>query len=87
MRPIVVRAAAGSRGRSAGSSTRSIRALVVGGGLGLERSYRAQVEAAMRAEIYDVDARALPMLPAVLHGDAPVIGAALAAVATGSLIG
>jgi hypothetical protein len=54
--------------------------VIVGGGLGLHDGYRAQVEAAMRPEIYDVDARALPMLPAVLHGDAPVIGAALATV-------
>jgi glucokinase len=58
-------------------------AVIVGGGLGLHDGYRAQVEAAMRAEIYDSDARSLPVLPAVLHGDAPVIGAALATVTIG----
>jgi glucokinase len=58
-------------------------AVIVGGGLGLHDGYRAQVEAAMRAEIYDPEARALPVLPAVLHGDAPVIGAALATVTIG----
>ena len=36
-----------------------------------------------RAEIYDSEARSLPVLPAVLHGDAPVIGAALATVTIG----
>ncbi len=55
-------------------------AVVIGGGLGLHDGYRAQVEAAMRPEIYDFEARELPLLPAVLHGDAPVIGAALATV-------
>ena len=34
----------------------------------------------MRAEIYDFEARELPVLPAALGADAPVIGAALAAV-------
>jgi predicted NBD/HSP70 family sugar kinase len=58
-------------------------AVVVGGGLGLHDGYRAQVEAAMRPEIYDFEARELPVLRAVLHSDAPVIGAALAAVTIG----
>jgi glucokinase len=55
-------------------------AVVVGGGLGLEDSYRTRVEAAMRAAIEDPDARDLPLLPAALGADAPVIGAALYAV-------
>jgi predicted NBD/HSP70 family sugar kinase len=54
-------------------------ALIVGGGLGLNDGYRARVEAAMRAEVYDPRARGLPVLPAGLGADAPVIGAALAA--------
>ena len=58
-------------------------AVIVGGGLGLHDGYRAQIEAAMRAEIYDFEARALPVLPAALGADAPVIGAALAAVTIG----
>jgi glucokinase len=55
-------------------------AVIIGGGLGLHAGYRAQVETALRAAVYDPDARALPVLPAVLGADAPVIGAALAAV-------
>jgi glucokinase len=58
-------------------------AVIVGGGLGLHDGYRAQVEAAMRPEIYDFEARELPFLPAVLGPDSPVIGAALAAVTIG----
>ena len=57
-------------------------ALIVGGGLGLDDSYRARVEAALRAAIYDPDARDLPLLPAALGADAAVIGAALVAVAS-----
>ena len=56
-------------------------AVIVGGGLGLHDGYRERVEAALRAEIYDPEARRLPVLPAALGADAPVIGAALAAVA------
>jgi glucokinase len=56
-------------------------AVIVGGGLGLHDGYRERVELAMRDEIYDPEARALPFLPAGLRGDAPVIGAALAAAA------
>jgi glucokinase len=56
-------------------------AMVIGGGLGLADAYRARVEAVLRAEIYDPDARGLPVLPAALGADAPVIGAALAAAA------
>jgi glucokinase len=56
-------------------------AVIVGGGLGLHDGYRERVEAAMRAAIYDPDARRLPVLPAGLRADAPVIGAALAAAA------
>ena len=56
-------------------------ALIVGGGLGLHDGYRARVEAALRAEVYDPRARGLPVLPAGLGADAPVIGAALAAAA------
>jgi glucokinase len=55
-------------------------ALIVGGGLGLVDGYRARVEVALRAAIYDTEARNLPLLPAALGADAPVIGAALAAV-------
>jgi glucokinase len=55
-------------------------AVIVGGGLGLHDGYRARVEAALRADVYDPEARALPLLPAHLGADAPVIGAALAAV-------
>jgi glucokinase len=54
-------------------------ALIVGGGLGLHDGYRARVEAALRADVYDPRARGLPVLPAGLGADGPVIGAALAA--------
>ena len=53
-------------------------AVIVGGGLGLDDGYRAQVERALRADVYDPGARALPVLPAALGADAPAIGAALA---------
>ena len=56
-------------------------ALIIGGGLGLHDGYRARVEAALRADVYDPQARELPVLPAGLGADAPVIGAALAAAA------
>jgi glucokinase len=56
-------------------------AVIVGGGLGLHDGYRARVEAALRADVYDPRARGLPVLPAGLGADAPVIGAALAAAA------
>jgi glucokinase len=56
-------------------------AVIVGGGLGLHDGYRERVEAVLRAEVYDADARGLPVLPAGLRADAPVIGAALAAAA------
>jgi predicted NBD/HSP70 family sugar kinase len=56
-------------------------AVIVGGGLGLHDGYRERVEAVLRAEVYDPDARGLPVVPAGLRGDAPVIGAALAAAA------
>jgi glucokinase len=56
-------------------------AVIIGGGLGLHDAYRECVELALRAEIYDPDARDLPVLPAGLRADAPVIGAALAAAA------
>jgi glucokinase len=56
-------------------------ALIVGGGLGLHDGYRERVETALRAAIYDSEARNLPILPAGLRADAPVIGAALAAAA------
>ena len=58
-------------------------AVIVGGGLGLHDGYRGQIEAAMRPEIYDSEARELPVLPAALGADAPAIGAALAAVTIG----
>ena len=57
-------------------------ALIVGGGLGLDDFYRARVEAALRAAIYDPDARDLSLRPAALGADAAVIGAALVAVAS-----
>jgi glucokinase len=52
-------------------------AVVIGGGLGLHDGYRERVVAALRADVYDEDARDLPVLPAVLGADAGVIGAAL----------
>lgn len=57
-------------------------AVVIGGGLGLHDGYRRRVVAALRAEVYDPDARELPVLPAGLGADAPVIGAALVAEAS-----
>jgi glucokinase len=54
-------------------------AVIVGGGLGLHDGYRALVEAALRGDVYDPEARELPVLPAALGAEAPVIGAALAA--------
>ena len=56
-------------------------AVVIGGGLGLHDGYRARVEDALRAAVYDPEARDLPVVPAALGADAPVIGAALAAAA------
>jgi glucokinase len=56
-------------------------AVVIGGGLGLHAGYRAQVAAALRPAVYDEEARGLPVLPAALGADAPVIGAALVAAA------
>ncbi len=58
-------------------------AVIVGGGLGLHDGYRGQIETAMRAEIYDTEARTLPVLPAALGAEAPAIGAALGAVTIG----
>ena len=55
-------------------------AVIVGGGLGLNDSYRERVEVALRSAVYDPGARDLPFLPAGLRADAPVIGAALVAV-------
>jgi glucokinase len=55
-------------------------AVIIGGGLGLHDGYREQVAAALRVEVYDPDARRLPVLRAGLGADAAVIGAALAAV-------
>jgi glucokinase len=54
-------------------------AVIVGGGLGLDDSYRERVELALRAAVYDAEARDLPFLPAGLRADAPVIGAAIEA--------
>jgi glucokinase len=54
-------------------------AVVVGGGLGLHAGYRTLVEETLRAEVYDAEARSLPVLPAALGPNAPAIGAALAA--------
>jgi glucokinase len=56
-------------------------AVIVGGGLGLTDSYRERVEAALRAAVYDPEARDLPFLPAALRADGPVIGAAIEAAA------
>jgi glucokinase len=55
-------------------------AVVVGGGLGLHDGYRARVAGALRDAVYDEAAREIPVVPAALGADAPVIGAALAAV-------
>ncbi len=54
-------------------------AIVIGGGLGLNDGYRERVERALRAAVYDLDARELPVRPAELGRDASVVGAALAA--------
>ena len=54
-------------------------AIVVGGGLGLNDAYRERVERSLRPAVYDADARELPVRPAELGPDAPVVGAALAA--------
>jgi len=56
-------------------------AVVVGGGLGLHDGYRSRVAGALRDAVYDEAAREIPVVPAALGADAPVIGAALAAVA------
>jgi glucokinase len=56
-------------------------AVIIGGGLGLVDAYRERAERVMRAEIYDREARGLPVLPAALGADSAVIGAALAAAA------
>jgi glucokinase len=54
-------------------------AVILGGGLGLHAGYRARVERAVRAAVYDPEVRAdLPFLAAALGADAAVIGAALA---------
>jgi glucokinase len=53
-------------------------ALIFGGGLGLDDSYRARAVDAMRALIYDPEARELPVLTAALGPFAPAVGAALA---------
>jgi glucokinase len=52
-------------------------AVIVGGGLGLNDSYRGRVEVAFRNAVYDPEARELPFRPAGLGADAPVIGAAV----------
>ena len=57
-------------------------AVIVGGGLGLNDAYRERVAVALRAAVYDPEARDLPILPAGLRADAPVIGAALTAYAS-----
>jgi glucokinase len=57
--------------------------VIVGGGLGLEASYRGPVVGAMRAAIYDPAARGVPVVAAALGPDAAVIGAALGAVDPG----
>jgi glucokinase len=54
-------------------------AVIIGGGLGLHGGYRERVVAALRAEVYDPEARQLPVLPAALGADAGVVGAALVA--------
>jgi glucokinase len=54
-------------------------AVVIGGGLGLVDSYREAAVAAARALIWAEDVRDLPILPASLAGDGPLLGAALAA--------
>jgi glucokinase len=51
--------------------------VIIGGGLGLNERYRNLAVGAMRAAIYDPDARRLPVRPAALGPDAAAIGAAL----------
>jgi glucokinase len=54
--------------------------VIVGGGLGLDKSYRELVVEAMRPAIYDPAARGVPIVAAALGQDAGVIGAALGAI-------
>jgi glucokinase len=54
-------------------------AVVIGGGLGLVASYREAALAAARPLIWADDVRGLPIVPAELGGDGPVLGAAFAA--------
>ena len=53
--------------------------IVIGGGLGLETSYREAAVRTMRELIEAEDTRTLPVVPAVLGADAGMVGAALAA--------
>jgi glucokinase len=54
-------------------------AVVIGGGLGLVDSYRRAAVEAARSLIWADDVRDLPIVPAALGGDGPLLGAALAA--------
>jgi glucokinase len=54
-------------------------AVVIGGGLGLEPSFRDQVTSAALPLIYAGSTRELAVVPAALGRDAGIIGAALAA--------
>jgi glucokinase len=59
-------------------------AVVIGGGLGLVDSYRGAAVAAARPLIWADDVRGLPIVPAALGGDGPLLGAVLAAPADGA---
>jgi glucokinase len=54
-------------------------AVVIGGGLGLVRSYRDAAVSAARRLIWAEDVRGLPIIPADLGSDGAMLGAALAA--------
>jgi glucokinase len=54
-------------------------AVVIGGGLGLVDAYRDASVAAARPLIWAEDVRDLPIVPAALGADGPLLGAALAA--------
>jgi glucokinase len=53
--------------------------VVIGGGLGLDPTYRDLAEQAMRPLVYAETARAVPLVPALLGAEAGAVGAALRA--------
>ncbi len=53
--------------------------LVVGGGLGLDATYRERWEPAVRERLFSRDTSSLPIVEAALGADAGIVGAALSA--------